>query len=62
MKKANNDIREAINKANLKYYQVAKAYGLSDSNFTKLLRFELSNDKKEKILKIIKQLEKSNHR
>ena len=47
MKKANNDIREAINKANLKYYQVAKAYGLSDSNFTKLLRFELSNDKKE---------------
>lgn len=56
MKKANEDIRKAIEEANLKYYLVAKAYGLSDGNFTRLLRFELSPEKKEKIFKIIEKL------
>lgn len=56
MKRANDDIRKAIEEANLKYYQVAKAYGLSDGNFTRLLRFELDQEKKEKIFKIIESL------
>ena len=56
MKRANEDIRKAIEEANLKYYLVANAYGLSDGNFTRLLRFELSSQKKEKIFKIIKNL------
>lgn len=60
MKPANTDIREAISNANLKYYQVAKKYGLTDSNFTKLLRFELSIEKKERILKIIEELKSEN--
>lgn len=57
MLKANEDVRKAIKDANLKYYLVANAYGLSDSNFTKLLRFEISQDKKEKIFKIIDDLQ-----
>jgi hypothetical protein len=35
---------------------VADAYGLSDGNFSRLLRRELSTEKKEKIFKIIHDL------
>ena len=53
---ANQDIRQAIEESNLKYYLVAKTYGLSDGNFSRLLRFELSQEKKEVIFKIIEEL------
>ena len=56
MNKANSDIRKAIKDAKLKYYMVAKAYGLTDGNFTRLLRFELPEEKKAKIMAIIDQL------
>lgn len=56
MEKANKEIRKAIETANLKYYLVANAYGLSDGNFARLLRFELSKGKKTRILEIIKDL------
>lgn len=56
MKRANEDIRLAIENNNFKYYEIAKAYGLSDGNFTRLLRFEISPEKKAKILKIINDL------
>ena len=56
MNKANIDIRKAINNANLRYWEVAKEYGLTDSNFTRLLRFELSEDKRAKIMKIIEDI------
>lgn len=59
LKRANEDIRKAIEEANLKYYLVANAYGLSDGNFTRLLRFEISKDKKEKIFKIIEDLKQN---
>ena len=49
----NQDIREAIKSANLKYWQVADQYGLTDSNFSRLLRKELTNDKKEKVFEAI---------
>jgi predicted XRE-type DNA-binding protein len=54
--RVNEDIRKAIEEANLKYWQVAKKYNLSDGNFARLLRFELSKDKKDKIFKIIEEL------
>ena len=56
MNKANSDIRKAIEEANLKYYMVANAYGITDGNFSRLLRFELSKEKKAKIMAIIDQL------
>lgn len=56
MKKANTDIRNALEEAGLKYYMVAKEYGLSDGNFARLLRYELSPEKKSKILAIINKL------
>ena len=41
MEKANKDIREAIEKAHLKHYEVANIFGISDGNFTRLLRLVL---------------------
>ena len=53
----NMDIREAIVKANLKYWQVANKYGISDVMFSKKLRYEMSDTEKQKILDVIKTLE-----
>ena len=58
MNKANNDIRQAIKDADLRYYMVANAYGIADSTFTRILRYELSSEKKAKLLAIIKDLKK----
>ncbi len=55
---ANLDIREAIKEAGIKYWQVAREYGITDGNFSKLLRTELPNDKKSKIFDIISQVKK----
>lgn len=57
---ANKDIKEAIQKANIKYWQVADKYGISDCTFSKRLRKELSEVEKEKILKIVNSLSKEN--
>jgi len=54
----NEDVRQAIKDANLKYWQVASAYGLTDGNFSRLLRQELSEEKKTKVMNIIKNLKK----
>lgn len=48
MKKANKDIHQAINNANIRYWQVAYEYRISDGNFSRLLRYELSKEKKKK--------------
>lgn len=59
MKKANKEIRQAIDKAGLFYYQVANELGIkSDATFTKWLRFELSEDKREMIYGAIEKLSK----
>lgn len=54
----NKDIRKAIKKAKLKYWQVADKYGLSDGNFSRLLRKELSLDKKMKVFTAIEVAKK----
>jgi len=60
MRVCNTDIRNAILKANLKQWEVAEKYGLSESNFSRLLRRELSSDKKKKVIDIITKLKKAN--
>ena len=54
----NLEIRQAIKDANLKYWQIASEYGLSDGNFSRLLRKELPTDKKKRIISIINNLSK----
>lgn len=58
MSKANQDIREAIYKSGFPQWKVAQQYGLSDSRFSVILRYELDDDKKKAILEAIKELEK----
>lgn len=56
MTKANTDIREKIEMSGLRYWQVAAEYGLTDGNFSRLLRTELPSEKKQRILDIIERL------
>lgn len=56
MLKTNQDIKKAVKEANLFLWQVADKLNMSDSDFSRILRYELSAEKKEQILKIIKEL------
>lgn len=49
----NQDIRDAISCAGVKYWQVAAAYGCTDGNFSRKLRRELPQEEKDKIFSII---------
>jgi ribosome-binding protein aMBF1 (putative translation factor) len=42
MENNNQNIRKAIEKANLKYWQVADEIGISDTTFSKWLRHDLT--------------------
>lgn len=54
----NQDIREAIIAAKLRYWQVAASYGCTDGTFSRKLRRELPAEEKEKIFGIIRELSK----
>ena len=52
----NLDIRKAIETNNFKYWQVANNLQMTDGNFSRMLRIELTKENKEKVLKAIKEL------
>jgi len=56
MRKANIEIRTQASKAGVYLYEVAAKIGMNDGNFSRLLRFELSENKKAEILSIIKEV------
>lgn len=58
MVKKNLDIRRAIENANVPYWQVAAKIGITDSTFSRWLRFELPESKKRMIYKAIDSLRK----
>lgn len=49
----NTEIRNAIFKNNIKKWEVANKLGVTDSTFSRMLRNEMSEENKKKILKII---------
>lgn len=49
----NIEIRMEMAKSGLKQWQVAERLGLSESGFSRLLRKELSDEEKQKIIKCI---------
>lgn len=53
---ANEDIRKVLKINNIKYWQVANEYGITDGNFSRKLRKELSETEKNKIFSIIDKL------
>ena len=52
----NNEIKQMAKEKNIRLWQIADVYGITDGNFSRLLRKELPTDKKEKIVSIINKL------
>lgn len=53
----NIEIRELIEKKRLKYFEVARALGVHRCTLSIWLENELPQDKKEKIIKVINEIE-----
>lgn len=53
------EIKKQILAAGLKVWQVAEAYGVADTTFSKYLRKDFSSENAEKVLNIINQLKKA---
>lgn len=53
----NLDIRKAIETSNFKYWPVANKLGMTDGNFSRMLRIELTKENKERVLNAINELE-----
>lgn len=52
----NEDIKNIAKENNIRLWRVAERLGVSDSNFSRMLRYKLSKENREKILAIIKEL------
>lgn len=50
------EVKEKIKAAGLKLWQVANAYGVTDSHFSRLLRKDFTEEQTEKILFIINEI------
>ncbi len=53
MAKKNTEIRQAIEKKRLRYYEVAEACGVSLYTFSHWLQTEMKPEKKNEVLRII---------
>lgn len=56
MKKANKEIRRKILLSELRHYQIAEHIGISHITIMNWLRVDLTKERKDKILKAIKEL------
>ena len=56
----NEDVRNFIRANNVNFWQVAAVLGLTDSGFSKKLRKELPQSEKDRIFKIVKEIEIEN--
>ena len=56
MQRANEEIRRIMGANGLKQWQVAEAMKMEDSNFSRMLRSELPEEKKKRVLSVIESL------
>ena len=54
--KSNKAIRTAAKENGIELWRIANKLGINDGNFSRKLRYELSEDEKQKILEIINEL------
>ena len=52
----NEDIKNIAKENNMRLWRVAEKLGVSDSNFSRMLRYKLSKEDKDRILAVIKEL------
>ena len=50
----NLDIRQALYKKRIRYYEVAAAMGVSQSTFSRWLQTEMNDKRKKEVMKAIK--------
>ena len=55
----NDDIRQAAQSTGVRLWQIAEKLGLSDGNFSRRLRRELSGEEQAQIMGIIEQLQEA---
>ena len=53
------EIKKRIHAAGLRVWQVADAFGVADTTFSKKLRYSFSDEDTQKVLSIIEQLKKA---
>lgn len=53
---ANEDVKKIIRENDLFHYQVADSLGIQDSAFSRMLRKELSAEKKQEIFAVVERL------
>lgn len=56
MQIANEDIRQLLKNNGIYQWQVAQKLGMKDTNFSRLMREELTNDMKKRIQNIINEI------
>lgn len=54
---ANAEIRELLRKTRIHHYELAHALGISEGTLCKWLRTELPPDKREEVLKAVREIE-----
>lgn len=52
----NQDIKQAAKKSGVKLWKIAEELGITDSAFSRKLRYELTEDEKSQIKRIIEKL------
>ena len=52
----NQDVRKVIENSGLRYWQVAAEIGMRDDKFSRILRFELPEEKKREIYAAVERL------
>ena len=55
---ANQEIRDLLKEANVKQWQIADELGISEGNFSRKMRYEVSEKEKLMILKAIDRIAK----
>lgn len=58
MPKANQDIRDILEKERIYQYEIAHKMGILENSFSRKLRFELTDDEKKEVFKAIEQIKK----
>lgn len=53
---SNQDVRDRAKKAQVPHWRIADALGITEFTFSRMLRYELPDEKKDKILDIIDRL------
>lgn len=52
----NKEIKAYIKSKNIPMWRVAECLGIADSSFSRMLRYEITEDKKAEIYKIVDEL------